>query len=181
MRRYETIYIVRPNVGEEGFADTINKTSAIIENYGGTVLKVDEWGLKKLAYLIKKQRQGYYIYVDYAGTPAAVVEMERIFKIDDRIIKFMTVKLADSCDPLALKEEMTKAAQVEPEAEKAVAEPEAEKAVAAPETEKAVAAPEAEKAVAEPEAEKAVAAPEAENAVVEEKAEKDSDTKEAGQ
>lgn len=98
MRRYETIFIVRPNAGESETTEVIDKATAIVDNTGGTVIKVDKWGLKKLAYLIKKETQGYYVYIDYAGQPASVAEMERIFRIDDRVLKYMTVKLSDSCD-----------------------------------------------------------------------------------
>jgi len=104
MRRYETIFIVRPNIAEDEIDAVINRTSSIIEGDGGTIIKVDKWGLKKLAYLIKKENQGYYVYADYAGMPASVSEVERIFRIDDKILKYLTVKLADSCDPEALKE-----------------------------------------------------------------------------
>jgi len=109
MRRYETIFIVRPNIAEDEIDAVINRTSSIIEGDSGTIIKVDKWGLKKLAYLIKKESQGYYVYVDYAGMPASVSEVERIFRIDDKILKYLTVKLADSCDPEALKEELANA------------------------------------------------------------------------
>ncbi|MCF6290770.1 MAG: 30S ribosomal protein S6 [Desulfobacterales bacterium] len=102
MRRYETIFIIRPNAGEEEITAMIDKVTAIIGNDGGTVIKIDKWGLKKLAYLIKKESQGYYVYLDFAGLPTTVTEIERILKIDDRSLKYMTVKLADSCDPEAL-------------------------------------------------------------------------------
>ena len=112
MRRYETIFIVRPNVAEDEIAAITTKTSSIIEGDGGTIFRVNDWGLKKLAYLINKESQGYYVYVDYAGIPAAVAEIERIFRIDDRVLKYVTVKLADFCDPETVKEEL---AQAEPE------------------------------------------------------------------
>ena len=112
MRRYETIFIARPNTAEDEIEAVINRTSSIIEGDGGTIINVDKWGLKKLAYLIKKESQGYYVYVDYAGMPASVSEAERIFRIDDKILKYLTVKLADFCDPEAVKEEL---AQAEPE------------------------------------------------------------------
>ena len=95
MRRYETISIIRPNVGEDEITAISQKTADIVEGDGGTILKVDNWGLKKLAYPIKKGLQGYYVYTVYAGVPSAVNEMERIFKIDDRVLKFMTIKLQD--------------------------------------------------------------------------------------
>ena len=109
MRRYETIFIVRPNIAENEIDAVISRTSSIIEDDGGTIIKVDKWGLKKLAYLIKKENQGYYVYVDYAGIPASVSEIERLFRIDDKILKYLTVKLADSCDPEAAKEELANA------------------------------------------------------------------------
>jgi small subunit ribosomal protein S6 len=109
MRRYETIFIVRPNVAEDEIEAVINKTSSIIEGDGGTIIKIDKWGLKKLAYLIKKETQGIYVHIDYAAIPASVSELERIFRIDDKVLKYLTVKLADSCDPEAIKEELAKA------------------------------------------------------------------------
>jgi small subunit ribosomal protein S6 len=110
MRRYETIFIVRSSTGEDKITTIIDKVESIITGDGGTVLTVDKWGLKKLAYLIKKEAQGYYVYIDYAAAPSAVAEIERIFKIDDRLLKFMTLKLADSCDPAAILEEIAKSA-----------------------------------------------------------------------
>ena len=119
MRRYETILIVRPNVAEDEIEAVISKTSSIIEGDGGTIIRIDKWGLKKLAYLIKKESQGYYVYIDYAGIPASVSEVERIFRIDDKILKYLTVKLAESCDPEAIKDELAsaEAAQTSDESE----------------------------------------------------------------
>ena len=111
MRRYETIFIVRPNVAEDEIEAIAAKTTSIIEGDGGTILRIDKWGLKKLAYLIKKESQGYYVFVDYAGIPVSVAEIERVFRIDDRILKYLTVKIADTCDPEAVKEQL---AQAEP-------------------------------------------------------------------
>jgi len=109
MRRYETIFIVRPNIGEDEIEAITSRSVATIEGDGGTIIRINNWGLKKLAYLIKKETQGYYVHVDYAGVPASVAEIERIFRIDDRILKYLTVKLADSCDPEAVKEEIASA------------------------------------------------------------------------
>jgi small subunit ribosomal protein S6 len=113
MRRYETIFIVRPTTAEDDITSIIEKVNSIIEGDGGSFIRVDKWGLKKLAYLIKKESQGYYVYVDYAGIPASVAEMERIFRIDDRILKYLTVKLADFCDPEAIKEQLAQEEQAD--------------------------------------------------------------------
>ncbi|MDH3393595.1 MAG: 30S ribosomal protein S6 [Desulfobulbaceae bacterium] len=95
MRRYETIFIINPSVGEDEITAIIDKTTSIIEEFDGSIVNLDHWGLKKLAYPIKKELQGYYVFAEYAGKPEAVAEVERIFKIDDRILKFMTIKTQD--------------------------------------------------------------------------------------
>jgi small subunit ribosomal protein S6 len=112
MRRYETIFIVRPNVAEDNIEAITGKATAIIEGDGGSIIRINNWGLKKLAYLINKENQGYYVYLDYAGSPASVSEIERIFRIDDLVLKYLTVKLADSCDPEAIKEQLANAEPV---------------------------------------------------------------------
>ena len=111
MRRYETIFIARPNVNEDEIEAIISRTTSTIENDGGTILRINNWGLKKLAYLIKKENQGYYVYLDYTGIPESIAEIERLFRIDDRVLKYLTIKLSDSCDPEAIKEQL---AQAEP-------------------------------------------------------------------
>jgi small subunit ribosomal protein S6 len=112
MRRYETIFIIRPNVAEDEIEAIAAKTTSIIEGDGGTIFRVDKWGLKKLAYLIKKESQGYYVFVDYAGIPASVAEIERVYRIDDRILKYLTVKIAETCNPEAVKEQLAQAEQI---------------------------------------------------------------------
>jgi small subunit ribosomal protein S6 len=92
MRRYETIFILRPNVGEDEIIKVIESTTQIILKEKGTILEMNRWGIKKLAYLIKKESLGYYVYCDYAGTPAAVAELERKFRIDDSVLKYLTIK-----------------------------------------------------------------------------------------
>lgn len=96
MRRYETIFILRPNAGEDEINRVVESTSKIILDEKGTIIELDKWGIKKLAYLIKKESLGYYVYCDYAGTPAAVSEIERKFRIDDTVLKYMTIKTAAS-------------------------------------------------------------------------------------
>jgi small subunit ribosomal protein S6 len=104
MRRYETVYILRPNLGEEQVNAIIDNTNSIIESEGGSVIHLDRWGLQKLAYLIKKEIQGLYIFCNYATEPAAVQEMERKFRIDDTVLKYMTIKLADHISPEKIEE-----------------------------------------------------------------------------
>ncbi len=96
MRRYELIFILRSNLGEEEITKVIDYSQKIITDEGGSVIELNRWGMKKLAYPIKKELQGYYVFCDYAGTPAAVSEIERRFRIDDAVLKYLTIKIADS-------------------------------------------------------------------------------------
>ncbi len=96
MRRYETIFILRPGTGEDEINKIIEATTQVIVDESGSIIDLNKWGMKKLAYLIKKENIGYYVYCDFAGTPAAVAEIERKFKIDDTVLKYMTIKTAAS-------------------------------------------------------------------------------------
>ena len=96
MRRYETIFIIRPSAGEEEINKIIENTRQIILDEKGSIIELNKWGMKKLAYSIKKESLGYYVFCDYAGTPAAVAEIERKFRIDDLVLKYLTIKTADS-------------------------------------------------------------------------------------
>jgi small subunit ribosomal protein S6 len=96
MRRYETIFILRPSAGEEEINRIIGNTTQIIIGDQGSIIELNRWGMKKLAYLIKKESLGYYVFCDFAGTPEAVAEIERKFRIEDLVLKYMTVKTAGS-------------------------------------------------------------------------------------
>jgi small subunit ribosomal protein S6 len=95
MRRYETIYIARPGSGEKEIASITERTTQTITSRDGSIVTVDNWGIKKLAYPINNEQQGYYVYIEYAGLPEAVAEIERLFRIDDKIIRYITVKTQD--------------------------------------------------------------------------------------
>jgi len=95
MRRYETITILKPSLGEDEIKKVIDRATGIIEGFKGSIIKLDRWGLKKLAYSIEKEQQGFYLYIQYAGVPEVVSELERICRIDDRVMKYLTVKLQD--------------------------------------------------------------------------------------
>lgn len=127
MRRYETIYIIRPTANEDDITTIIDRTNAVIEQAGGTIINLDRWGLRKLAYLIKKESQGYYVFTEYASSPTAVDEIERLFRIDENTLKYMTIKIQDTYIPDAPKAEVeaetAPAAEAEnQEASKTVAE-----------------------------------------------------------
>ena len=90
MNKYETVFIVNPEVNEEGIKALIQKFSDIINN-DGKVLEVEEMGKKKLAYEVKKNKEGYYVVINFEAQPELIKELERIYRITDDVIKFLTI------------------------------------------------------------------------------------------
>ncbi|MEA3428122.1 MAG: 30S ribosomal protein S6 [Thermodesulfobacteriota bacterium] len=123
MRRYETIIIVDPDLSDEQRLSVFEKLKNLIVEQDGFLVIVDEWGSKRLAYEIKKRSHGYYVRLDFCGTGALVNEMERFLRIDDSVLKYMTVLLDKDADVERIKKQMDEA-----EASKAEAEAEADKA-----------------------------------------------------
>ena len=121
MRRYETITIMDPDLSEEGRAPVLERIQDVIDKEGGTLVDIDHWGNRKLAYEIRKKTRGYYARIDFCGTGAVVDEMERFFKIDDRVIKYMTVLLEKEADPEKILAEKA-AAEASAESEEAAEE-----------------------------------------------------------
>ncbi len=105
MRRYETIYIVDPTIKDEDHQGVIKKFQNLIEKEKGVFIKVNEWGKQRLAYEIKNFDKGSYILMDYCGDSGITAKLERDLKLDDRILKYQTVKLADKVDPQELMRE----------------------------------------------------------------------------
>ncbi len=91
MRRYETVVIAQANLPEDDMTGLIERYNSIIADRKGTVVKIDRWGVRKLAYDIRKQTRGAYVIYDFAGTSDVVAELERNLKIDDNVLKYMTV------------------------------------------------------------------------------------------
>jgi small subunit ribosomal protein S6 len=90
MRKYETLFILRPNLEEEKRKELIEKFSTII-NADGEVVKVNEWGNRKLAYEIEKLKEGYYVLVDFKASPELPKELERNFGITEDVIRFVVI------------------------------------------------------------------------------------------
>jgi small subunit ribosomal protein S6 len=99
MRHYEIIYIVNPNLNGDEYRDVLKKYSDIIVNNKGVVIKTEEWGKQRLAYRIRKFYNGVFVYVNFCAMAESIAELERNLKLDDNILKFQTVKLADKANP----------------------------------------------------------------------------------
>jgi len=91
MNKYESVVIVNPNLEEESIKDLIKKFSDLI-NADGTVTSVEEMGRRKLAYEIKKQKEGFYLVFKFEAKPEIITELERNYRITDEVIKFMVIK-----------------------------------------------------------------------------------------
>jgi len=99
LREYETIYILRPDTLNDKVAEVNQRVRGIIETLGGVVLTVDNWGKRKLAYEIKKELKGIYLFWQYLGSPRVVTEFERNMRMLDPVIRYMTVMVARDIEP----------------------------------------------------------------------------------
>ncbi len=91
--RYETIIILKPTLSDEEIGTTVNKIKEIIVKEGGEVIEIENWGKRKLVYDVKKQKKGNYILLRYKGKGTIVSELERHCRLEDAVIRFLTVKL----------------------------------------------------------------------------------------
>ena len=94
MNKYESVIIINPSVDEEGIKALIAKYTDIINNEG-KVESVDEIGKKRLAYEIMKNKEGYYTVFNFEAKPELIAELERNYRIDDSVMKFITIKKED--------------------------------------------------------------------------------------
>ena len=123
MRRYESLWVVNGDLPDEEVKSAIDKFSKIISSQGGTLVGLDEWGRRKLSYKIQGTIRGYYVLADFAGTSETVKELERNYRIDDRIIRFLTTKKSDKVNLEALQAEIAAKAKAAAPAEPEVAAP----------------------------------------------------------
>ena len=88
---YEVLYIIDPTLGEEETAALVARFKELAEGHG-TVTEVDEWGKRRLAYLINKEAEGYYVLIDFTSVPAFTAELDRIYKITDGVLRSLIIK-----------------------------------------------------------------------------------------
>jgi len=92
-RTYETLYIIRPDVGEEQLEQTISQFRTLLEEQGATKLKVQNRGKRRFAYPIKKLREGYYVLMTYTAPATAIAPMEKAMRLNEAILRFMTITI----------------------------------------------------------------------------------------
>lgn len=154
MRRYDVVFIALSNLPDTEISEIIERYQNMVTVRKGLIIKIEKWGKRKLAYDIRKQNMGFYVLFDFAGDSHIVDELERNLKIDDKILKFLTVKTAEEITAAEVDEIIAaaaKAGQAEAEGAEVSAEPKVivpegtDKAAAAEATEASVDAKEEEK------------------------------------
>lgn len=95
MNKYESVLIARQDLGASQVNTLVDELKNVISAQGGEVVRVDNWGLKNLAYRIKKNRKGHYVLLNIAAPATAVAEYERVMRVNEDIIRYMTVRVED--------------------------------------------------------------------------------------
>lgn len=127
MRTYESIFIVHPEVVGDDQTAIIEKYKTILTDQGAEIIKIDNWGVKTLAYTVKKQNKGCYVLVIFEADPTIISEYERRMRIDDKVIKFQTILLENGYEaPAAEEAPAEQAVAAEGEAEEVEAADEGE-------------------------------------------------------
>jgi small subunit ribosomal protein S6 len=92
MRDYETVVVIHPDLGEAGTKELTDKVRSILEQGGAEIANAEDWGLRELAFQVAKQHRGFYVFFDYKAEHAAVAELERQLRLNDRILRFLSVR-----------------------------------------------------------------------------------------
>ncbi len=95
MNKYEVLYIIKTDLDEEAVKTTVEKFNGIITANGGTVDSVDEWGKRRLAYPIDYKNEGYYVLTRFTAAPELPAELERNFKINDGILRYLVTRMPE--------------------------------------------------------------------------------------
>ena len=98
MRKYETLLLLSPELASDTRTALLESLKAVVEREGGKMMGEDHWGMRDLAYPVRKQMRGYYVRLEFAGPSPLVAELERNIRIADGIFKFVSVKLADTAE-----------------------------------------------------------------------------------
>jgi len=93
MRKYETMFILNVGLSKEQLPSKVERFTTLITNNGGQIDKISEWGKRRLAYEIDKQREGYYFLINFTAEPSVTKELERVFRITEDIVRYAVFRL----------------------------------------------------------------------------------------
>jgi len=98
-RRYETLVLIHPDQGEPGSKELATRIRTLIEEQGGTVSQVQEWGLRDLSYPVGKQKRGFYVLFEYRASTKGLAEIQRTLKLTDPVLRYVSVRQAENAPP----------------------------------------------------------------------------------
>lgn len=98
MRQFETLLLISPELSADAREANLNNIVGVIEREGGKMVEVDQWGMRDLAYPVRKLTRGFYVRLVYDAPPRLVAELERNLRINDGVFKFLTVKLSEKAE-----------------------------------------------------------------------------------
>ncbi|MBM4119555.1 MAG: 30S ribosomal protein S6 [Nitrospira sp.] len=93
MQLYESIFIIRPSASDDETNQLIEKMKSLLQKAGASILILENWGKKKLAYEIKGERRGTFVYIHFRSAGTVVDELERAYRLEDSVLKFLTVRV----------------------------------------------------------------------------------------
>jgi len=104
-RRYETVFILPPDLEEGKRKEILDRLDGVVEKGGGIRVKREDWGVRRLAFTVNRNPKGHYYLLDYVGSAQIVAELERHMRMFENVLRFLTVKTDDRVDPEAAKKE----------------------------------------------------------------------------
>ena len=93
MNQYETVFILTPVLSDEQMKEAVNKFSGVLTSAGAEIISQENWGLKKLAYSIDKKSTGFYALIEFKAAPETIKKLEIAYRRDERVLRFLTVKM----------------------------------------------------------------------------------------
>ena len=93
MNQYETVFILTPVLSEEQMKETVKKYTDFLTNKGAEIVYTNNWGMRKLAYPIKKKSSGFYYLIEFKAEGNVIADLEVAYKRDERLLRFLTVSL----------------------------------------------------------------------------------------
>ena len=103
MNQYETVFILTPVLSDEQMKETVAKFKKLLTDNGAEILNEEAWGLKKMAYAIQKKSTGFYCLLEFKAEPEVIATLETAYRREEKVIRFMTVKLDKYAAAYAIK------------------------------------------------------------------------------
>jgi len=104
LTRYETVFVLDPSLDDKTIQKEIKKVEDLITDHKGQVLKTDKWGKKRFAYPISKKNEGYYTLILFEGDGKIPKELERVYKLNEFCLRYLTVVAQEEVEPIVSKE-----------------------------------------------------------------------------